>query len=146
MNKVSIFMCGLALPAFAYADSELPELYPMPEVVAPLDVNSVKMDDSESFEEVQLDIPIAEGPFAPNWESIEANYPGTPDWLREAKFGIWVHFGPQSAGESGDWYARHLYTDIRRKWDIRMCFATGIRQLSIRNTLQSFIIRPVLDS
>ncbi len=111
MNKVSIFMCGLALPAFAYADSELPELYPMPEVVAPLDVNSVKMDDSESFEEVQLDIPIAEGPFAPNWESIEANYPGTPDWLREAKFGIWVHFGPQSAGESGDWYARHLYKE-----------------------------------
>jgi len=31
--------------------------------------------------------------------------------LREAKFGIWVHFGPQSAGESGDWYARHLYKE-----------------------------------
>jgi alpha-L-fucosidase len=29
--------------------------------------------------------------------------------LRDAKFGIWVHFGPQSAGQSGDWYARKLY-------------------------------------
>ncbi|HNX04222.1 MAG TPA: alpha-L-fucosidase, partial [Opitutales bacterium] len=35
---------------------------------------------------------------------------GEPAWLREAKFGIWVHLGPQSAGESGDWYARRLYS------------------------------------
>jgi Alpha-L-fucosidase len=40
---------------------------------------------------------------------LEKNYPGEPSWLRDAKFGIWVHFGPQSAGESGDWYARKLY-------------------------------------
>lgn len=64
---------------------------------------------SAQFGEVQLDFPIAEGPFEPTWASIEKNYPGTPAWLREAKFGIWVHFGPQSAGQSGDWYARNLY-------------------------------------
>jgi alpha-L-fucosidase len=64
---------------------------------------------TQDFEEVQLDLPIADGPFQPTWASIEANYPGTPAWLREAKFGIWVHFGPQAAGESGDWYARNLY-------------------------------------
>ncbi|WP_218164069.1 alpha-L-fucosidase [Chitinophaga sancti] len=43
--------------------------------------------------------------------SIEKNYPGTPQWLRDAKFGIWVHFGPQASGESGDWYARKLYVE-----------------------------------
>lgn len=32
-----------------------------------------------------------------------------PDWFRAAKFGIWSHWGPQSVGASGDWYARHLY-------------------------------------
>lgn len=67
------------------------------------------MGSSAQFGEVQLDFPIAEGPFEPTWASIEKNYPGTPAWLREAKFGIWVHFGPQSAGQSGDWYARNLY-------------------------------------
>lgn len=67
------------------------------------------MADSSSFEEVKLDLPVTPGPFEPTWESIEQNYPGTPDWLRDAKFGIWVHFGPQAAGESGDWYARRLY-------------------------------------
>ena len=67
------------------------------------------MADSRSAPEVKLDLPITPGPFAPTWESIEKNYPGTPAWLREAKFGIWVHFGPQAAGKSGDWYARKLY-------------------------------------
>jgi alpha-L-fucosidase len=56
-----------------------------------------------------MDFPIAAGPYEPTWDSIAKNYPGDPAWLREAKFGIWVHFGPQSAGQSGDWYARKIY-------------------------------------
>lgn len=32
-----------------------------------------------------------------------------PDWFRDAKFGIWAHWGPQSAPEYGDWYARNIY-------------------------------------
>ncbi len=82
---------------------------PIPDVPPPQAQDSVPMGDSRSFPEMKLDIPIAPGPFEPTWESIEKNYPGEPGWLREAKFGIWVHFGPQSAGESGDWYARKLY-------------------------------------
>lgn len=85
------------------------EKNPMPAIPAPLALNSVPMGDLETFPEVKLEIPIAKGPFEPSWESIEKNYPGEPAWLRDAKFGIWVHFGPQAAGESGDWYARNLY-------------------------------------
>jgi alpha-L-fucosidase len=84
-------------------------LPPFPAIPAKLPIDSVPMGKWETFPEMQLNIPIASGPFAPTWESIEQNYPGEPAWLREAKFGIWVHFGPQSAGESGDWYARNLY-------------------------------------
>ena len=84
-------------------------LPPFPDIPEKQPVNSVEMGDWRSFPEIILDIPIAPGPFEPTWESIEKNYPGEPAWLREAKFGIWVHFGPQSAGESGDWYARNLY-------------------------------------
>jgi alpha-L-fucosidase len=32
-----------------------------------------------------------------------------PNWFRDAKFGIWSHWGPQSAIEDGDWYARNMY-------------------------------------
>jgi alpha-L-fucosidase len=82
---------------------------PLPEIPAPRAQDTVPMGDVESFSEVKLDLPIAPGPFSPTWESIEKNYPGEPAWLRDAKFGIWVHFGPQAAGESGDWYARKMY-------------------------------------
>lgn len=87
------------------------DLGPMPSVHTPLLENSVPMGDVDTFEEVKLDLPIASGPYEPTWNSIEANYPGTPAWLRDSKFGIWVHFGPQVAGESGDWYARKLYVE-----------------------------------
>lgn len=92
-------------------------LPPFPEVPAKQPIDSVKMGDWKEFPEIIMDIPIAEGPFEPTWESIEKNYPGEPAWLREAKFGIWVHFGPQSAGESGDWYARNLYKPGHRAYN-----------------------------
>ena len=89
----------------------------MPEVPAPQAVGSVPMDDERTFAEVTIDLPIAPGPFEPNWPSIEAHYPGPPEWLREAKIGFWVHFGPQAAGESGDWYARNLYKPGHRAYE-----------------------------
>jgi len=50
---------------------------------------------------------VAQGPFQPTHESLAAYEP--PRWFRDAKFGIWAHWGPQSAAEAGDWYARNMY-------------------------------------
>ncbi len=99
----------VALMAVIAGCATRPKLAPIPAVPPPQAQDSVPMGDLKSFPEMKLDIPVAPGPFEPTWASIEKNYPGTPDWLRDAKFGIWVHFGPQSAGESGDWYARKMY-------------------------------------
>eukprot|EP01032_Pedospumella_encystans_P002578 gene2578-3035_t len=41
---------------------------------------------------------IASGPFA-------------PVWFRNAKFGIWAHWGPQCEPEFGDWYGRIMYEE-----------------------------------
>ncbi len=51
--------------------------------------------------------PIASGPFKADWNSL-TNYQ-TPEWFRDAKFGIWAHWGPQCEPEHGDWYARSMY-------------------------------------
>jgi len=32
-----------------------------------------------------------------------------PEWFKDAKFGIWAHWGPQCQAEDGDWYARFMY-------------------------------------
>src|SRR5215217_6996003 len=49
------------------------------------------------------------GPFKPTWDSL-AQYQ-VPDWFRDAKFGMWAHWGPQCQPERGDWYARGMYEE-----------------------------------
>jgi alpha-L-fucosidase len=39
-----------------------------------------------------------------------------PEWFRDAKFGIWAHWGPQSAPEYGDWYARNMYIEGHKQY------------------------------
>jgi alpha-L-fucosidase len=51
---------------------------------------------------------IARGVFEPTWDSLRANY-RVPDWFRDAKFGLWAHWGPGCVPEYGDWYARKMY-------------------------------------
>ncbi len=51
----------------------------------------------------------ATGPFQPNWDSL-MQYK-VPEWFRDAKFGIWAHWGPQCQPERGDWYARGMYQE-----------------------------------
>jgi len=40
-----------------------------------------------------------------------------PDWFRDAKFGIWAHWGPQAVPRQGDWYARNMYMQTGGKWE-----------------------------
>ena len=110
-------VASLSVSAQTNTDGLPATLPPIPEIPAKEPVGTVKMGDWQTFQEVQLDLPLTAGPFQPNWVSIEQNYPGTPQWLRDAKFGIWVHFGPQAAGESGDWYARNLYKQGHRAYE-----------------------------
>jgi alpha-L-fucosidase len=61
------------------------------------------------------DYPIAPGPFQPTRESLRQYR--CPEWFRDAKFGIWAHWGPQSAPEMGDWYARNMYIQGHRQYN-----------------------------
>jgi alpha-L-fucosidase len=101
----------LSKTSFSVIDSLplLPAPAAIPDVGAPLPAGTVPFGDPASFDEVKMNFPMAAGPFKPTWNSISENYGDYPAWLREAKFGFWVHFGPQAAGMSGDWYARRLY-------------------------------------
>ncbi len=57
----------------------------------------------------EADEPMMTGQFAPTWESL-SQYE-VPEWFRDAKFGIWAHWGPQCVEGSGDWMARGLYEE-----------------------------------
>ncbi|HLJ54161.1 MAG TPA: alpha-L-fucosidase [Chthonomonadaceae bacterium] len=45
--------------------------------------------------------------YQPTMESLKQYK--CPEWFRDAKFGIWAHWGPQSVPMDGDWYARGMY-------------------------------------
>lgn len=48
--------------------------------------------------------------FEPTMKSLQENFQ-IPEWYKDAKFGIFAHWGPQCQPEAGDWYAREMYID-----------------------------------
>jgi alpha-L-fucosidase len=63
-------------------------------------------------------LPITPGPFKGTRDSLAAY--SIPAWFGEAKFGIWSHWGPQSAVEDGDWYARNMYMQGSPQYDYHL--------------------------
>ncbi|WP_343329112.1 alpha-L-fucosidase [Polaribacter staleyi] len=59
--------------------------------------------------------------FEPTWESL-SQYE-SPEWFRDAKFGIWAHWGAQCEPEADDWYARNMY--IEKTAGYRFSDSTG---------------------
>ncbi len=55
----------------------------------------------------KIDAVIAQGPFEASWQSLESYQ--CPNWFRDAKFGIFIHWGPMSVPAFDDWYARNMY-------------------------------------
>ena len=53
-------------------------------------------------------VKIAQGPFDPTFDSFAKTYQ-YPEWFRDAKLGMWAHWGPQAVPMMGDWYAKHMY-------------------------------------
>ena len=52
---------------------------------------------------------ILSGPFKPSWDSLRTFE--CPQWYKDAKLGIWAHWGAQSVPMYGDWYARNMYVE-----------------------------------
>jgi len=53
--------------------------------------------------------PISAEKFQPTWDSIRTNY-HTPDWLRDAKFGLFMHWGLYAVpAHASEWYEKHMY-------------------------------------
>jgi alpha-L-fucosidase len=78
-----------------------------------MDSLSIKVQTPVSLVNVDAE-PMQTGKFAPNWESLQQYQ--TPEWYRDAKFGIWAHWGPQCQPEYGDWYARSMYFQNSRDY------------------------------
>ena len=54
-----------------------------------------------------VDSAVAAGPFRDDWQSLRGYQ--APEWFRDAKFGIFIHWGVYSvAGFGSEWYSRNM--------------------------------------
>ncbi|KAB8130772.1 alpha-L-fucosidase [Gracilibacillus oryzae] len=64
----------------------------------------------------EIDKVIAEGTFKDNWDSL-SKYK-LADWYRDAKFGIFIHWGVYSVPAFGsEWYSRNMYIQGSKEYD-----------------------------
>ena len=62
----------------------------------------------------EIDRQVTAGPFEPNWESL--NTYAVPQWYKDAKFGIFIHWGVYSVPAFGsEWYPRQMYIPSPRR-------------------------------
>lgn len=78
------------------------------------DCGCEKGKDTEHHKNFTYRIPLASGTFDSSPESLKQYQ--IPDWYRDAKFGIWSHWGPQAVPHAGDWYARNMYLQGSRQY------------------------------
>lgn len=53
--------------------------------------------------------------FEPNWDSLKQYQ--CPEWFRDAKLGIFLHWGPHSVPAFDDWYGRNMYVQGHRTYE-----------------------------
>ncbi len=64
----------------------------------------------------EIDQVVAAGPFKADWKSLEGYE--IPQWYKDAKFGIFIHWGAYSVPAFGsEWYPRQMYIDRARRGD-----------------------------
>lgn len=106
MKKISsqiLVFAGLALGALTGSAADAPKKANA--------ADTIEASDEKSAGKVQV-APLTPGPFAPDWKSLAAYE--TPAWFRDAKFGIFMHWGlPAVPDETRPFgtghYARGLY-------------------------------------
>ena len=66
----------------------------------------------------KIDAAATAGPYQPTWDSL--NKYQIPKWYKDAKLGIFIHWGPYCVPEFGwEWYPRAMYTrskDGKKNW------------------------------
>ncbi|MFW6161553.1 MAG: alpha-L-fucosidase, partial [Planctomycetota bacterium] len=64
----------------------------------------------------EVDKGVAEGPFKADWKDLE-RHTEAPEWFRDAKFGIYWHWGVYAVPAYGnEWYPRHMHMKKRREY------------------------------
>jgi alpha-L-fucosidase len=97
LKNSAVFLALLLSPSLALAADEK---------YSAVEAADIKV--SKNFNTNGFDFQIAPGPVQPTAKSLGENY-HCPDWFRDAKFGIYMHWGLNSVAGFDGHYARYMY-------------------------------------
>jgi len=109
----SVVFCALIVwcwsSLLAGSDADAPTANDAPEAIDQLwQQASSKYESQRAAILKQIDSTIQQGPFRADWQSLQKYE--VPDWYRDAKFGIFIHWGVYSVPAFGsEWYPRNMY-------------------------------------
>lgn len=104
-----VVLAGTSLSRAQAIDSSAPTASGNPAVIDEVwQKASAKYDPARTAILQQVDKVNREGPFRADWESLSIYQ--VPDWYKDAKFGIFIHWGVYSVPAFGnEWYPRNMY-------------------------------------
>src|SRR5246500_4143973 len=116
LRSISKLAAGLALALCAHSSSYGQSATAPTSSEAPERIDEVWQKASSKYDgqraELLKDVENAdrEGPYRADWESLK-NYE-VPEWYKDAKFGIFIHWGAYSVAAFGsEWYPRMMYVE-----------------------------------
>ncbi len=106
---VALCMAPSSARIFAQAAVDAPTATESPEVIDQTwQKASAKYDSARAAILANADRINGDGPYRADWESLQ-NYQ-VPDWYKDAKFGIFIHWGVYSVPAfANEWYPRNMY-------------------------------------
>ena len=99
------------VPLFGQGSSTAPTITTNPAVIDQQWQDASSKYDAKRKEILkEVDQEAREGPYHPDWRSLEKYQ--VPEWYKDAKFGIFIHWGVYSVPAFGDeWYPRNMYRE-----------------------------------
>lgn len=83
---------------------------------------------------------IDQGPFEDTWSSLSEYR--VPRWYRDAKFGIFLHWGVFSVPAFGsEWYSRHMYLEGSREFDHHRAEFGDQKHFGYKDFIPSFTMK-----
>src|SRR5579864_7950324 len=106
---VLLLVCPFSSLILASSDSQSPTASEPPETIDRVWQRASSKYDSERAAILKrVNTVVQEGPFRADWQSLREYK--VPDWYRDAKFGIFIHWGVYSVPAFGsEWYPRDMY-------------------------------------
>ncbi len=109
IRSVGILVLTLSAVSILHAQATAPTASEDPAIIDQTWQKAVSKYDSERSTLLkEVDSIDHRGPFRPDWESLQRYE--VPEWYKDAKFGIFIHWGVYSVPAFGsEWYPRNMY-------------------------------------